>query len=131
MIFLVDHNLAGHALLLSGSLNNQGWTDLLPMRFMLLEEMGLPVTSSDRVVWRCAQANRMILLTANRRMKGKDSLEQVLREENLPTSLPVVTIGDADRVLTDPDYRDLCANRLLELALYLNNYRGTRRIFIP
>ncbi len=131
MIFLVDHNLEGHALLLSGSLTNQGWADLFPIRFVLLEETALPITSSDRFVWRFAQANQMILLTANRRMKGKDSLEQVLREENMPTSLPVATIGDADRVLTDADYRDLCLNRLLELALYLDNYLGTRRIFIP
>jgi hypothetical protein len=131
MIFLVDHNLEGHGLLLSGSLTNQGWTDLFTIRFVLLEEIDLPVTSSDRVVWRFAQANQMILLTANRSMKGKDSLEQVLREENTPTSLPVATIGDADRVLTDADYRDLCANRLLEIALYLDNYLGTRRIFIP
>lgn len=131
MIFLVDHNLEGHALLLSGSLTNQGWVDLFPIRFVLLEEAALPITSSDRVVWRFAQATQMILLTANRRMKGKDSLEQVLREENTSTSLPVATIGDADRVLTDPDYRDLCVNRLLELALYLDNYLGTRRIFIP
>ncbi|UBF26938.1 ACP S-malonyltransferase [Kovacikia minuta CCNUW1] len=131
MIFLVDHNLEGHALLLSGSLTNQGWMDLFPIRFVLLEEIGLSVTSSDRVVWRFAQANQMILLTANRKMKGKDSLEQVLREENTPTSLPIVTIGDPDRVLTDADYRDLCVNRLLELALYLDNYLGTRRVFIP
>jgi hypothetical protein len=64
-------------------------------------------------------------------MKGKDSLEQVLQEENTPTSLPVVTIGDAKRVLTDNNYRDLCLNRLLEIVLYLDNYLGTRRIFIP
>jgi hypothetical protein len=32
----------------------------------------LPKDSSDRVVWRFAQANQMILLTANRRMKGKN-----------------------------------------------------------
>jgi hypothetical protein len=131
MIFLVDHNLEGHALLLSGSITNQGWQDLFSIRFVLLEEMSLSVNSSDRVVWRFAQANQMLLLTANRRMKGKDSLEQVLQEENTPTSFPVVTIGDADRVLNDPDYRDLCVNRLLEIVLYIENYIGTRRIFIP
>jgi hypothetical protein len=131
MIFLVDHNLEGHASLLLKSFVKQGWADLLSIRFVLMAEMNLPVTSSDRVVWCFAQANQMILLTANRRMKGKDSLEQVLREENTSTSLPVVTIGDANRVLTDADYRDLCVNRLLELALYLDNYLGTRRIFIP
>ena len=130
MIFLVDHNLEGHAVLLLGSFTNQGWADLFTLRFVLLEEVDLPVASSDRAVWHFAQTNQMVLLTANRRMKGKDSLEQVMREENMPTSLPVVTIGDADRVLTDADYRDLCVNRLLELALYLDNYLGTRRIFI-
>lgn len=131
MIFLVDHNLEGHALLLSGSITNQGWQELFQIRFVLLEEMSLPVNSSDQVVWHFAQANQMILLTANRRMKGEASLEQVLREENTPTSLPVVTIGNADRVLNDPDYRDLCVNRLLEIVLYTENYIGTRRIFIP
>jgi len=131
MIFLVDHNLEGHALLLSGSMTNQGWQELFQIRFIFLEEMSLPFDSSDRVVWRFAQANQMFLLTANRRMKGKDSLEQVLREENTPTSFPVMTIGDADRVLNDIVYRDLCVNRLLEIVLYIENYTGTRRIFIP
>jgi hypothetical protein len=76
MIFLVDHNLEGHALLLSGSLTNQGWAELFSIGFVLLEEIDLSVGSSDRVVWRFAQAKQMILLTANRRMKGKDSLER-------------------------------------------------------
>ncbi|MEH1988845.1 hypothetical protein [Nostoc sp.] len=57
MIFLVDHNLEGHELLLSGSITNQGWQDLFSIRFVLLEEMSLSVNSSDRVVWRFAQAN--------------------------------------------------------------------------
>lgn len=43
----------------------------------------------------------MILLTANRSMKGEDSLEQVMREENMATLLPVVTIADAKRSLND------------------------------
>ncbi|MBD2150994.1 ACP S-malonyltransferase [Pseudanabaena sp. FACHB-1277] len=131
MIFLVDHNIEGHALLLAGRLTNQGRLDLLPIRFALLEDVGLPVNSSDRVVWRFAQANQMLLLTANRRMKGKDSLEEVLQEGNTSTSLPVVTVGDAKRILTDSNYRYLCLNRLLETVLYLDNYLGTRRVFIP
>ncbi|GAB4200563.1 MAG: hypothetical protein Fur006_52180 [Coleofasciculaceae cyanobacterium] len=131
MIFLIDHNLEGHTMLLLGSITSQGWLDLFPIRFIFLEEVELPINSSDRIVWRFAQANQMILLTANRRMKGKDSLEQVLREENTANSLPVVTIGDADRVLNDLDYRELCVNRLLEIVLYIDNYMGSRRIFIP
>lgn len=63
--------------------------------------MNLSIDSNDRAVWRLAQANKMILLTANRSMKGEDSLEQVIREENQADSLPVITIGDADRFLAD------------------------------
>ena len=101
MIFLVDHNLGGHAEILLGNIANQGWLELLPIHFVSFKEMNLPIDSSDRVVWKIAQANQMILLTANRSMKGEDSLEQVLREENRLDSLPVITIGDPDRFLED------------------------------
>ncbi|MBR8840199.1 MAG: ACP S-malonyltransferase [Stigonema ocellatum SAG 48.90 = DSM 106950] len=131
MIFLVDHNLEGHALLLWGNIASLGWLDLLPIRLITFEDLKLSVTSDDRVVWRFAQANQMMLLTANRSMKGKNSLEQVIREENTSTSLPVITIGDADRVLSDPDYRNRCVDRLIEIVFDIDDYRGSRRLFIP
>jgi hypothetical protein len=131
MIFLVDHNLERHALILSGSISNQGWLDLLSIRFVTLEEVALSVESDDRVVWRFAQSNQMILLTANRRMKGKNSLEQVLREENTIASLPVITLGDGERFLQDYIYREECVNQFLEIVLYINNYMGAGRLFIP
>ncbi|NET62850.1 MAG: ACP S-malonyltransferase, partial [Symploca sp. SIO2E6] len=107
------------------------WLDLISIRFVLFEEVGLEVNSDDRVVWRCAQANEMILLTANRSMKGKDSLEQVMREENNSTSLPVITIGNIDRLLAEPEYRTRCVNRLVDVVVDIEDYRGTRRVFIP
>ena len=131
VIFLIDHNLKGHARILLGSIAGQGWLDVVPIRFVMFEEMGLAIDSNDRVVWRVAQKNQMILLTANRSMKDEDSLEQVMREENAPSSLPVVTIGSADRVLNDSSYRDLCVDRIVEIAIYIANYMGARRIFIP
>jgi len=82
MKFLVDHNLGGHAEILLGNMASQGWLDLLSICFVTFNEIKLPIDSSDRDVWRLAQANQMILLTANRSMKGENSLEQVLREEN-------------------------------------------------
>ncbi len=130
MIVLVDHNLNGYVVLLQGALANGGWLALLPIRFMLFEEVGLSTDSSDRVVWRFAQSNQMILLTANRRMKGKDSLEQTIREENMPTSLPVVTIGKVGR-LSNREYREQCAARLAEIIMYSENSVGVGRIFIP
>jgi hypothetical protein len=131
MIFLVDHNLEGHALLLSGNIASLDWLAILAIRFVTFEEVELAVASDDRVVWQFVQANQMVLLTANRSMKGKNSLEQVMREENTPISLPVITIGDADRVLTDPDYRNRCVDRLIEIVFDIDDYRGTMRLFIP
>lgn len=131
MNFLVDHNLRGHSVVLAGRIAASGWPDLISIRFILFEEVGLAVTSDDGVVWRYAQANQMILITANRSMKGKDSLEQVMREENTPTSLPVVTIANIERLLAEPDYRDRCVNRLVDIVVDIEDYQGARRIFIP
>lgn len=131
MNFLVDHNLRGHSVVLAGSLAASGWLELISIRFVLFEEAGLAVTSNDRVVWQYAQDNQMILITANRSMKGKDSLEQVMRAENTPTSLPVVTIGNIDRLMAEPAYRERCVDRLVDIVIDIEDYQGARRIFIP
>ncbi|NEO55076.1 MAG: ACP S-malonyltransferase [Okeania sp. SIO3B5] len=131
MNFLIDYNLNGPALILLGSLTASGWLDLIDIRFVSFSEVELPMNSSDREVWRFAQANQMILLTANRNMKGKDSLEQVIREENTPTSLPVLTVANVERLLADSNYRERCLNRLVEIAIDIEYYQGTMRIFIP
>lgn len=131
MIFLIDHNLKGHALVLFGAIASQGWLDTVSIQFVTFAEIELSINSDDRVVWRLAQENQMILLTANRSMKGKDSLEQVMREENTAVSLPVITIGNADRLLNDSEYRERCVERLIEIVLNIDDYRGSMRIFIP
>ncbi len=131
MKFLIDHNLGGHAEILLGNIASQGWLELLPVQFITFKEINLPIDSSDRIVWRLAQANQMILLTANRSMKGEESLEQVLREENTASSLPVVTIGDAKRLLADRTYRNLAADRIIEIALDIETWMGTGRVFVP
>ncbi|NET61409.1 MAG: ACP S-malonyltransferase [Symploca sp. SIO2E6] len=131
MIFLIDHNIEGHSVILLGEIASQGWLSLISIQFITFGEIGLAVESSDRVVWQKSQSEKMILLTANRSMKGNDSLEQVMREENTPTSLPVITVGNADRLLVDFEYRERCAERLVEIAVDINDYKGTRRMFIP
>ncbi|MBD2494080.1 DUF5615 family PIN-like protein [Nostoc sp. FACHB-280] len=130
MNFLIDYNLTGDAVLFWGTLSAEGWLDLLPIRFCTFQEVGLPMNSSDRVVWQFAQTNQMILITANRNMKGDDSLEQTIREENQPTSLPILTIGNPDR-LDESNYRQKCATRLIEIVFDLENYLGVGRVFIP
>lgn len=101
---LVDHNLEGQALTVWGALVAEGWLELFSAELVRFADVGLPIDSNDREVWRFAQANQMILLTNNRNMKGDDSLGQTLREENTLTSLPVITIGNPNR-LSEREYR--------------------------
>ena len=130
MIVLVDYNLTGYIVLLQGTLAAEGWLDLLSIRFVTLQEAGLAADTNDRIIWRFAQSNEMLLLTANRNAKGKDSLEQTIRKEGTPTSLPVVTIGNLDR-LVEREYREQCSARLADIVLSIENYLGVSRLFIP
>ncbi len=127
---LIDHNIEGQAAMLRGALMEAGWLELFPLQMKTFADMGLPVDSNDRQAWRFAQANRMILLTDNRNMKGKDSLEQTIREENTITSLPVLTIGNVRR-MPEKAYRERCSDRLIEILMDLEIFLGTGRIFIP
>ena len=127
---LIDHNIEGQAVRLWDTLQAEGWLELFQVEMVMFVDVGLAIDSSDREVWRFAQANQLILLTANRNMEDEDSLEQTMREENTETSLPVLTVGKVER-LEERVYRERCAEKLLEIVLYLDNYLGTARIFIP
>jgi hypothetical protein len=130
MIVLADYNLNRPAVLLSGSLLAGGWLDIVPIRILTFQDVKLPADADDRRVWQFAQANQMLLITANRNSKGSDSLEAVMREENSPTSLPIVTISVADRI-NEYDYRERCVERLVEIVIDLQDYLGAGRLFIP
>jgi hypothetical protein len=127
---LVDHNIEGYALDLLAVLAKEGWLEIVDISILTFVEAGLPYNSSDRTVWRFAQANGMILLTNNRNMEGEDSLEQTLREENSLTSVPVLTIGNINR-LSQRVYRERCAAHLLQVIVDLPIYLGRSRVFIP
>jgi predicted nuclease of predicted toxin-antitoxin system len=130
MNFLVDYNLDGYAAVLLGILTKRGWLEFFPIQFVTFREVGLSMDINDRVVWNYAQANQMMILTANRNMKGEDSLEQVMREENSSTSFPIITVGDLTR-LDEAEYRERCVDRLVEIVLELESYIGVGRLFIP
>ena len=130
LTILVDQNLRGQAVLIWGTLAIEGWLELLPLRLVTFDDVDLPPDSDDRTVWRLAQARRLLLLTGNRRMRGPESLEQVIREENTPTSMPVITVGRVNR-LDESTYRERCSRRLIEITLDLENFLGLGRVFVP
>ncbi|HKP84773.1 MAG TPA: ACP S-malonyltransferase [Blastocatellia bacterium] len=130
MTVLVDHNVEGQAALLLSALATEGWLELGLFHLATFSDAGLPFDSSDRAVWQFIQDRKMLLLTGNRNMDGEDSLEQTIRSQNQPDSLPVVTIADINRIVEKP-YREQCALRLTEIALYLDQYLGAGRLYIP
>jgi len=129
-IILSDHDIEGHAHSIIGVLGAEGWLEMVDLRLTTFAEAGLPFDSSDREVWRFAQENGMVLLTNNRNMDDEDSLEQTLREENVPTSLPIITIGNVGR-LSERHYRERCAFQLLEIVIELEDHLGRSRVYIP
>jgi predicted nuclease of predicted toxin-antitoxin system len=127
---LADHNVEGQAELLLGVIAAAGWLELVPIRLVTFADVGLRVDSSDRVIWRFAQERDLLLLTDNRNMDDDDALERTMREEATPDSLPVLTIGNLRRV-AERAYRLRCAERIVEIVVDLERYRGGHRVFIP
>lgn len=128
--FLSDHNIEGQIALLWRTFDSEGWLSLTGANLATFYDVNLPINSSDRAVWDFVQSRGMLLITGNRNMKGDDSLEQTIREQNHPTALPVLTIGNVERLL-ESEYRKRCAIRLAEIVMYLDDDRGIGRLFVP
>jgi hypothetical protein len=110
------------------------WRDLwlgLGLSVFSFPALGLSYNSPDTVIWRTCQREKLILITGNRNDDGPDSLEAVIRDENQPDSLPVVTISDPDRVLQDRLYAESVAERLLDYLMRIDEVRGVGRIYVP
>ena len=101
---------------------------IVPSNYILLCMLKLVVRNVGCMA--SSQTNGMLLLTANRKAKGEDSLDRVMREENTPTSLPIITICERTRV-SEYEYRDACVERLVEIVIDLEDYLGVGRLFIP
>ena len=127
---LLDHHLKKQGILLWATMGGEGWLKLLEIPMLTFGDVGLPINSSDRSVWRFAQEKQLILLTGNRNSEGEDSLEQPIRNENTPSSLAVVTVSVVS-LMEERAYREQCAERLVEIVLNIENYLGIGRVYIP
>jgi hypothetical protein len=135
VIWLVaDANIQGHVTRLVARMQGDAWRDYwvhLQLPYLTFADIGLDPADRDSVVWRRCQEHDVFLLTNNRRADGPDSLEATIRDHNTPQSLPVFTIGDADKLLSSSDYADRVIERLFQYLLELDNLRGTGRLFLP
>ena len=131
---LGDFNIEGHVRLLVALLDAEGWGELwveLGLEVITFARLGMPGTTPDDELWRLCQREQIVLVTANRNHDGPDSLEAVIRAENRPDSLPVFTLGDADRVVESREYAVRTAVQLLDYLLRIDTLRGTGRLFLP
>lgn len=129
---LSDHNCEGHAQLLLEALDREGFAALLGLELKLFRDVELAPDADDETVWAFCQLHGFLLLTGNRSARDGDaSLEMVLRRRALDARLPILTIGDLDRVLHDAEYRWRCAERMVDIILNLDRYQGVPRLYLP
>ena len=131
---LADINVVGQRDALLSIWTSDTWRDFWDGPGLSVETfrtLGLSDTASDALIWRTCQREGLVLITGNRNDDGPDSLEATIRNENQPESLPVITIGDADRVLRDRLYAEKVAERLLDYLMRIDEVRGTGRIYVP
>jgi hypothetical protein len=98
-------------------------------------DLGVATSTSDRVLWNLCQARGLVLITGNRNHDGPDSLDATLSDSLTPTSLPVMTIGDPDRVSRDGHYAATVVADLIQylfdIRYDLNSALGTGRLYLP
>lgn len=102
------------------------------MQLQWFRDIKLSTKTKDEEVWQRCQDRGYILLTGNRTANDKnESLEIAIRCLVTSDSLPVLTIGNLQRVLADPTYCRACAERLAEIVDELHRYRGVTRLYLP
>ncbi len=131
---LADINVGKQQRAISSIWASDAWRDVWESLALVVESfpnLGLPYESSDAVVWRVCQRERLVLITGNRNADDPDSLEVVIQNENQPDSLPVITLADAERVLRDRRYAERVAERILDFLMRIDEFRGSGRLYAP
>ena len=131
---MADHNVEGHLQVLLTIWSSSAWGDVwreIGCDLESFERLGIAPDTSDTDLWEVCQAHEIVLLTGNRNAEGADSLEAAIASLGTARSLPVVTVGDPDRLLRDRDYAQRVAAQVLEYLLDLENLRGTGRLYVP
>ena len=127
---LIDQDLLGFDIFIQQGLKETGWDELIQVQFTRLRDYDLPDNLPDQEVWRFVQAQLLLLVTNNRNSEDETSLQATIRRENTLASWPIVTVSDKNSLI-QTDYRQRVAQSLAEIILYLENYLGAGRVFVP
>lgn len=131
---LADHNCAGQLQVLLRICRSARWRTIwseLLVRLCTFESLGLETNLPDSAIWDICQKENLFLVTANRNSDGADSLQATINLRGTVESLPVLTLGDADAILEQPDYAERAAARLMEILIAPQEFKGTGRLYLP
>jgi hypothetical protein len=134
IVLLADADIQGQVDRLVQRMQKEPWVGFwndLQMSHVSFADVGLDPADSDAVVWQRCQDKRLLLITSNRNDDGPDSLENTIRTCNTPQCLPVFTISDAKRILTDGEYAAEVIWGLFEYLFNLDDLLGTGRLYLP
>jgi hypothetical protein len=131
---MADHDVEGQVKILLRVLMSDVWRDFwidLGYQIESFESLGIATNTPDVHLWRLCQERDIVLITGNRNKEGTESLEATIEQLGTPESLPVLTIGEPNRIFSSREYAHQAAERLLEYLDGMENLRGTGRLFLP
>jgi hypothetical protein len=131
---MADHDVEGHLDVFLKIWTSPPWNELwqqLSCDVESFSRLSIAFDTPDGEVWRLCQQEGILLLTGNRNAEGEDSLEATIQDHRTEGSLPVLTIADPPRILTDRAYAERAAERILEYLLDLDGLRGAGRLYVP
>lgn len=131
---MADYDILGQMSLILRLLESEGWRDLwlaTNLSVRTFANLGLSPEATDDIILHACQKEQVVLMTGNRKNEGPTSLEATIQAFNLPTSLPVLTLSDRDRVLKDRPYAHRVVETMLQFLLEIDNVRGTGRLWLP
>jgi hypothetical protein len=131
---MADHDIEGQIQVLLRLLTSAEWHALwteLAVHVESFASLDVPTHTPDAALWRLCQTQGIILITGNRNQDSPESLEAVMQTDNTAASLPVLTIGEPQRILTSRAYAHRVVERLVEYLIDIENLRGTGRLSLP
>ena len=129
-----DNDVRGHVGRLMDICETLPWAGLwrdLECVLCTFEDLNLAEDATDATVWQACQDGQILLITGNRNAEGPESLEITIRQQNRPDCLPVLTLADPDRIARDRAYASSVVERLFDILIDIEVFRGAGRLFLP
>jgi hypothetical protein len=131
---MADNDIQGQMRVVVLLLNSAGWRDLwlsLNLAVRTFADLSLDSDVPDAELWHACQREGIVLITGNRNKESPDSLEATIEICNVPTSLPVFTLSDPNRILRSREYANKVVEKLLQYLMEFDNVRGSGRVWLP